>query len=172
MHMLGTERLKGHTGRAGHCRRAGLSCPVAADGQQRRQPGRAGGQQQRLIQWRAAPLEDVQPQRVTARLRGGQQPQHGRRRLVPGLRRAHHKQQLGVLGCGHLQAPQLVRARLGQPGQHGGYIFAAQGLLGGPQPAGGRGGVDAQQPVRIKPLACQPRRKRRMRCAHQHHGSA
>jgi hypothetical protein len=113
----------------------------------------------------------VQLQRI-ALAQFQQQPQHRGRRLLLRLPRAHHEQQLAVLGGGHLQAAQLLGPHLRQPGQHGGHIGTAQGLLTGPQAGGSRLPVHTQQALRLQTLRCQSRAERHVWSPHQHNRAA
>ena len=70
---------------------------------------------------------------------------------------------------GHLQAAQLLGPHLWQPGQHGQHLGAAQRLFTGPQALGGGVAAHPQKAAGIQPLRGQPRPKRQVRRADQHH---
>jgi hypothetical protein len=138
--------------------------------EQAQQNRRAGGQAQWCLQRRPPALNDVHAQRRIG-IGPNMQAQYGGRGLRLGPRVAHYKQKLVVLGCGAVQAAQLLGARLGQPGEHSVYGGAAQSLLAGPQGIGraGVGGAQPQQTLRIQALGLQRRSKGPVRRRHQRH---
>ena len=97
------------------------------------------------------------------------QAQNSGRGLRLGPRVAQYKQKLVVLGRSAVQAAQLLGARLGQPGQHGVYGSAAQGLLACPQGIGRAcsGCAQPQQTLRGQALGLQRRGKGPVRRSHQ-----
>ncbi len=102
------------------------------------------GQAQRGVQRRALALEHVHEQ-FPVQPGARQQPQRRGRRLLRRARRAANQHRRLAARRQHLQAPDLLRAHLRQPGDQRAAGVGLDQLLGAPEPLGRRLGLDPDQ---------------------------